>query len=458
MLSSYIVAPFCFEVGGVLSPISIRDQMIRSSLVVDRAWQRGIIGPARPLLIVGAGAAGATGAIRAAQLGVRTVLIEKSLAPFSRQAGCHTRFIDPTQYDWPVDHWNQGCFPWKITPPMSPMPLPWTAAPANRLAIVWRNTLNKARVRFARILSVYYDTYLLCPPTPHGTLVEPTFSRFVPVKQFGAVLSTVGFGTEICTLGRFSGFRFWDADQLQHPTLGLNAGSKLRVLISGGGDGSLQDFIRILTTRSPGEIYEGLPIDERTRTETERRLHSAEDQAQRAHIWATENHDHEIYERLDKQYQTQVQRLRFEKSLWSDIVEYLDKIVRRSQRTEMVFHCTHFSRCYGLNRFVSLLLAAYLGNRAKVKVLYPNTVVHSIVGESPHSCRGDAVDCYGKEHAVVFRSASCPGISRISTIKPDSTYDVIVLRHGVRPPYTIFQSTLLPVNPPRHVIPYYSPW
>ena len=112
-LRAHIIRPFIFDIGGRLSPISIRDQMLRGQLIVDRALEAGYIdGYGRDLLVVGAGAAGATAAIHAAGKGVSTWLIEQETGPFYRQANCSSRWVDPTQYDWPQEHWSEGKYPW----------------------------------------------------------------------------------------------------------------------------------------------------------------------------------------------------------------------------------------------------------------------------------------------------------------------------------------------------------
>jgi hypothetical protein len=111
-LAAHMVAPLMLEIGPRLSPVSIRDQMVRAALAVDRALHEGLIGRARPLFVVGAGVAGASAAIRASGAGVPTVLVDRDQA-FSRQRGCFTRWVDPTQYDWPALHAEEGVYPWK---------------------------------------------------------------------------------------------------------------------------------------------------------------------------------------------------------------------------------------------------------------------------------------------------------------------------------------------------------
>src|SRR5258708_1501185 len=111
-LLSHSCGPFQFMIAGPLTPVSIRDQMIRGKMAVDRSFEEGLISAQRPLLVVGARAGGATAAIRAAQLGVSVTLIEVGTQAFGGQKRCATRWVDPTQYDWPADHWPLGIFPW----------------------------------------------------------------------------------------------------------------------------------------------------------------------------------------------------------------------------------------------------------------------------------------------------------------------------------------------------------
>ena len=79
---------------------------------------------------------------------------------------------------------------------------------------------------------------------------------------YGLVISARGFGDERCFLEwpnppltrnghPFRGFEFWASDPFERPNLGVpnRAGDdpRPRVLISGGGDGAMQDFLRIMT-------------------------------------------------------------------------------------------------------------------------------------------------------------------------------------------------------------------
>ena len=74
----------------------------------------------------------------------------------------------------------------------------------------------------------------------------------------GALVSSIGFGSEDTKVGTFLGWRFWENDPLERPQAGVTAGPPVCV-ISGGGDGALQDFLRFTTgRRSAREILGAL--------------------------------------------------------------------------------------------------------------------------------------------------------------------------------------------------------
>lgn len=102
-LNDHFAGAYVFHIGGRLWPISIRDQMMRGQLVIERALEQDLIHQNRPVAVVGAGAAGVTAALRAAEEGVPVTLFEEDRL-FARHALCGTRWVHPTQYDWPVSH------------------------------------------------------------------------------------------------------------------------------------------------------------------------------------------------------------------------------------------------------------------------------------------------------------------------------------------------------------------
>jgi hypothetical protein len=470
-LLSHLVRPFHFDIGWKFSPASIRDQMLRGRVIVDRAYAQQLISARRMLLVIGAGAAGATAAIRAVQLGVRVMLIDRNATAFNRQATCTTRWVSPTQYDWPLEHWPLGQYPW-----MGPsMPLPWGADYADVLASLWNRELTRASRLYRSNLTFLPNTTVdLTRCNPDGSFVERGGELQVYLRpyggplRFGMALSCTGPGTEQSSVDNFSSFRFWDSDPYEKPFFGLGLRQSPRAVISGGGDGALQDFLRAVTKRrSAAEIYHDLPPD--VMPAIENKIHTAEDQAQRAHHWSgTHRHDCRVFDALHRIHKEAVEDL-FGSSLWPLIREAFDQMLADSPdqfSVKLVYPCTHFTKCYALNRFLVLLLEKYLSDKFSVgedtySPLVENTAVVE-VGGTAHSCAGDPFFCHGKEHRAGFGDADCDVINDCLTRgaqipkREEEDYDVIIIRHGVK-----LQSFLIgaqPVSNPRQLLPYYVPW
>jgi ribulose 1,5-bisphosphate synthetase/thiazole synthase len=77
------------------SPISIRDQMVRAQWLVERAWTTGALSKGARVLVVGAGAAGATAAITAGQHRLDTTLIELTAHSFWEAGGLSDQMGGP---------------------------------------------------------------------------------------------------------------------------------------------------------------------------------------------------------------------------------------------------------------------------------------------------------------------------------------------------------------------------
>ncbi|MGA2602483.1 MAG: FAD-dependent oxidoreductase, partial [Bryobacteraceae bacterium] len=333
-LLCHACGPYEFTIAGPLTPVSIRDQMIRAKMFADRAVEVGIISSSRDLLVLGGGAGGVTAAIRAAQLGIKTTLVEASRHCFGRQKGCTTRWVDPTQYDWPADHWDKGVYPW--VPPA--MPLPWAAQISSVIAAVWEREFRRARARYPNLTFLPLTTVRLIAYRSGTKLVDVSVGP-VPhhVSSYGAVLICVGFGMEKASLGTYSSYQFWDSDLLGSITGGS------RVLIAGGGDGALQDFLRIATgKKSARELLKSLPAGAQALVSSA--IHSAEDQAPRAGIWCERQHEHAVFKRLHKLYLDQVSELLKD----AGVKTALDKALSHSSGMEitLAYPCDHFSRCY----------------------------------------------------------------------------------------------------------------
>jgi FAD binding domain len=480
-LLAHLIHPLTFDIGGGLSPISIRDQMIRGRMLVDRALEQGLIGPDRPLLVIGAGAAGGTAAIHAAQERVKTVLIEKEATGFTRQRGCLSRWVDPTQYDWPLVHWRKGKYNW--VPP--DMPLYWEAAPANVIALRWQRKLSSSYGRLRGTLAVRYGTELeefylirrMLPLPARDHLVEAKFKNQEKQLRFGMVISGVGFGAENCTVGDYTGYQFWDTDDFEDTDMGLD--SPPRILISGGGDGALQDFLRVMTRPLKRQKYQGggrrmfcsadsifkiLWNDSAIRAplvRAKRNLQSAEDQAQRAYIWGqNRGQDHVPQMQLQKAFRDEID------DLWSaasgGLVRVLHHVVKDPvPNLHLVHPCLHFSKSYGLNRFLVMLIDKYLTHVASAydsQHIFEGLGVTKVESKDPsvHApCENKPQKCFGKEHNVTLEPRMCVESLKPPRLGSTSTYDVVIIRHGIKEPQYFFGQA--PTTNPRHMLPYHVP-
>ena len=240
-----------------------------------------------------------------------------------------------------------------------------------------------------------------------------------------------------------------------------------RVLISGSGDGALQDFLRIVTNKqSAREIYQALP--NRLQNEIPNLISSKEDQYQRAFTWSGNGDgnykvdDCYIQSTLHHQYSELVNRVvdKYESELPATVDLILKDGPERLEIT-MAFECNHFSNCYPLNHFLTLLLARYIEIRSSKRVLYPGTRVVKLQGsDGKHLCKKDSVDCEGHLHQATFIPATCetPRNASTSGSHPlqNGPFNVIVVRHGIDWNEPLFSD--VPKANTRQMLPYYLGW
>jgi hypothetical protein len=300
------------------------------------------------------------------------------------------------------------------------------------LASLWTAELNLFRGRIAYLTGTRFDIHynqkvVGITPVGGGLLQvksNPTGgSASLPPVNAQTILWAVGFGSEQCSIGNYRSFRFWETDlHVSNPPLRHH-----EVVIAGAGDGALQDFIRLCTNgMSASDVYNACSIPESIAAA----IYSAEDQAHRARIWsAGRSDDHNIEENLQKVHVEQVTIALKDTSL----TNALSRILANCPQISLVYRCTHFSNYYGLNRFVSLLLATHLKeNLYRSNVLIPGVTVRSVTGTA-HTCASDPKVCHLQQHKVDLDSyldcRSIPGTSALST-----TEDIVVIRYGLSSP------------------------
>jgi hypothetical protein len=471
LLRAHEMMEYVYNVADVAYPVSIRDQMNRARWLVQKAYDLGFFGPSRDsayrrLLVCGAGAAGVTAALHALSLGVETVLVERSSAPFLCQRLCTSRWLDPAQYDWPADFWTFGRFPY---PPAPAMPLPWPALRSNRVALAWGPAWLAARGN--PLLTFRRRDYVVGAPAPvmaRGTVVgvRVNFRSGAMPNLFGMMLWCVGFGDERrFAPPSYTGFAFWETDPFERPLWGVSpVPDDLSALVSGGGDGALQDVIRLTTgKKSALEVYQelvragwSLPDDVR------HQLFTAEDQAQRVLLWCAprSQDEHNALQQLHEAYEDAVTKVLAGPSAATLMATVQGLFVAKrtpGQPVLLVHPCTHFARVYGLNHFLVLLLAkvAAMSSGAGRLQVMSQVGVAQVTGVDPRHACATPSGCHGIEHDVTLEHrASCVGPAAPGVIAGSRRAHVVVIRHGIAP-HPAFAST--PMAFARQVMPYYLP-
>lgn len=475
VLTAHQIYPYFFQLGGRLSPISIRDQMVRGQLLIEQAFHAGLIGgrDRRPLLVVGAGAAGATVAMAAASLHVPTLLVDEGAAPFRLQAGCRTRLLDPAHYDWSLDHWGVQTYPWPPGQVWPRTPLPWRRDFSNRLAAAWTIQLSQAVRRFPWLRAMFMTRARPQNAHPWGW----TFQLMTASGNTMSVMVvwTVGFGNEtsnvrpshICNhaldpAGQpfpFFGFPFWSTDPYMHPTYRLPPETTPTIVISGAGDGGLQDFLRIVahpSFQAAGDVFGAigslpawLPCH----------LLSFDARAQRAFHWGDRamtgwnGYDHTVLQTIHDEHRRLARTLARDPAVRKDI----DNILRPdlAKDLHLIHDCTHFPNVYPLNRFLVLLIAECLGRPG---LLMPRRRVLEVNSTdlSRHLCSGSHIACHGEEHDVhLVNAPHCllpfdPHATVVETVNANT----VIIRHGIDV-HTLTQPHLPDIALPRQLPPFH---
>ena len=334
VLRDFFRSPSFGDISGPWRPGSIRDQAVRACLVIERAIQRGWISHERPLAVVGAGIAGITAAVlaRREKIPVTIYESEKPMAVLSRSF----RWVDPVAYDWPHAWWAEGRFPQSA----ERWPIQIEAGEARTVAIQFADLLQQ---------------------DPEIQLIIRTIDDLEDlIDKQTFVLDCRGVKSERTRSGRFEGLPFWDRrDPLLVAAVAAVAakiGARPRVLISGGGDGAIQDFLLLATgVKSIIELAQavGLSTSPSPGSKTdlaafERAALSIEERCWRELCWADPRDqvkEQQIGQQLDQFYRH-----------WADELA-LRRLPRNPAQCEftLVRRCESHSTCYPLNRLLAIL-------------------------------------------------------------------------------------------------------
>lgn len=457
-LLAHTLRPGIFSLGD-RAPISIRDQIVRAHLLTDSLFRTSILSRGKKLLIAGAGIAGASAAILAARRGARVWLCDPNEFPFSVQSRCHSRWIDPVQYDWPRAHSRRGI--WPITGITPSVPFGFKAELSHKLASHWRDELEFESALDDVELHLWNFATVRDRPKKNGLTLIATIDvsapKFDVTADFDAIIFARGAKNEITSVplvavnnghvvpipGKtFEGVKFWSTDEFQSPDLGLQQYRRGAIFISGGGDGALQDYIRLVTGKN--SALEVLKVVLNATDEPKkwadmlaRGLAPREEQAHRSMLWSSDRlRGHAILSELHQHYVNQV-------SSWPRVwLQQNAKVIdalrilttdRNPERIFLVHECSHFGDSFALNRFVALVLIQFVTLTYGVNPVFPNSAVRAVApyhlqAAHVHQCKPG---CWDERHQVfIERGVTCESPQPQNSPNPHDAFG-IVIRHGI---------------------------
>ena len=413
----------------------------------------GALNSSLPLLVFGGGAAGVACALTAVAMNRKVVFVEKEVEPFRTQEGVDTRWIDPVEFDWPQPHWRSG------TLPGSAPILPLKAMRAADLAASWK-------ILYARVLRANPNLLMPIRSDAFDWSVQPAafgnglvaYNRKDAAPPVGlthcAAISCIGFRGEKTTVGSTTGTRvqgplFWGHDDLGAPDLGTgrsptatSEGTRLQALVSGGGDGAMQDFVRLATGKMGRSLYDTMGLGGIERAPDMIEILSAEDAARRAHTWTPAPQPMQAFSRWHDAYEALAERIW---KLW-ETKGLVDEIIARTLRPEVSVTWVVGGKvpgyAYGLNRILAALVAWLVARRGSRPlagsskklgepepecrpVIITDLKLKSLAAADRHFCDGT---CHAKPHyARLQRDLNAAGVDDYET----GVFDIVVIRHGV---------------------------
>jgi hypothetical protein len=479
VLAYHRVSPRVYDLAALRTG-SIRDQLLRSHTVVESLINEGIISSDKPLLVFGAGAAGINAALTAATSGVSVVIVERYKNPFATFYHASFRRIDPVEFDWPHEHFHFGIYP---APGSShKKQLVQMGGTAALLARAWRKEWadwianNNGVAPNGKIDVIQKNAKKFC-----NNIIDQGLSGGVHVtgpwvdaqaefgQLYGAVISCLGFGKERTfdkgapLWNDYRGPSFWrDDDGITRKGIALSFN---RVVISGGGDGGMQDFQRLMTGEFGKELLKSLifAIDASGAPKLDGSLYKnlllAEDKGRRAFAWhsLTGSFERTMIE-WHKNYTTEVDK--YLKRLDDKQLQDIARVIFRPEviNGKLSAYWVHRDKTpgfgYGLNRFLTLMLELLIQNRhvralagfaALIDInIMPEYAIKNIAPSSPHRC-GDFNVCRNLGHNV-----------RLENLEGDNkqiTSDLVIIRHGAIPKPLLYGRA--PV--PEQMTPYSDP-
>jgi len=181
-------------------------------------------------------------------------------------------------------------------------------------------------------------------------------------------------------------------------------------------------------------------------------LYVEEDQAQRALLWCRPSSldEHRVLERLHASYVSTIDELSTTHPDSARLIVAVRRLI--TQRSVSLVHpCSHLARCYGLNRFVALLLERI----ARIDGLNVARMPQRGLSRTHSaSCANQPWACHGVTHDVELEARpSCTMKGPVASTERLQA-EVVVVRHGIIP-NADFEN--MPMALARQIMPYHLP-
>ncbi len=369
------------------------------------------------LLVIGGGISGASAALEAAKKGLIVTLIESDRNLFSVQRKCATRWMHPYEYDWPLNHYRHGNFPYLTKDKKScPKLMHWQAGVASRVAT---NMGGRIFARAPSNLNIQLSFTRI--PVSLKTLRED----FDPHGEFDFILICTG-AREKFNLGesRFASFRYWENDPLEKLHHSVRTRNIRRILLSGGGDGVLQDFLRIAHRTAQGHFFSAGEL-------LRKKLLPPLKRSPEFLAWVREkqgncNSFRPDPEKMWQELHELLDAIEINADCWGAVCravsENVDATLNTGKRDiQVAFPGKCFSGAFTLNAFLVLLTVRAM---KRGEWLRPNCSLKEITSASSHRCAERSKSCCGAPHQVAFEAKEGYSILK-------EKFDLIILRHGV---------------------------
>ncbi|HSI15792.1 MAG TPA: NAD(P)-binding protein [Chthoniobacter sp.] len=411
------------------------------------------------ILVVGGGVSGVAAACAAEAAGFRVDVAESAPHFFPLQTRCASRWLHPHEYDWPLSHFDEESYPYtRRETALAPSALHWKAGVASGIAGQWQKKLEKFETESRGTVKCHKNR-----PTDIGATAREKLLRFVDVDprnprahsgsaRYSLVIFCLGAQENALPKSPYTGYRYWSNDPFGHrqlgrkmspphdplrapgsngpaPRSGLHTAARpMRILISGSGDGGLQELLRLVFQPAGSEPLSAISLlrDLRVILQACPAFHKLEQGPVRrgkvyrppaAVLWDEQT---VALDQITKD------------PAWLQVVAYFHQRLHEEfllglRDITLVMGPMQDFQAFALNSFLGRLFMAFADEatcpyRDSFRVLSMTSVddVGSIVPS--HACTPDPEPCHPLPHKVL--------ITTPDGIQTEQVFDVVILRHG----------------------------